>query len=349
MLYDYNGSLLELYPTLSGDGVADDTAALQALVDTYKSVRLPSNLTIRLTGSVSIDPDKCKMFDGGNSTFIIDGDFSAFSIAGSLTSSMTANPGTLSAKIKESEAEFKIVNCKIRSSGGSSGTGVSLSGVFKAVVAGCYLHELKNGISIANQCRDILIAENSIYGCASYGIYVQSTTNLHQLNVVGNFISYCYYCIYLYQPVQIANFQCTGNDIEVSNYPSSGQSSFRAIRIISGDGKSGQLSEIEIVGNTVQGHSDSTNIIEIVGGNSRNVELVSIVGNHISNSTGNIIVLNKTKAIACSGNTFKDGGYAFSITDSSKIAIVGNAGTNITGISTQSGTNTDIVVEHNIT
>lgn len=347
MLYDYNGSRLAPYPTIKGDGTTDDTSALQSLVDSEKSLHLPANLTIKLTSSITIDINKLKLFDGGNSTFLVSGDFPAFTISGTLTSSMTANPSTLNTQIMQSEAEFKLTNCKIRGSSATSGTGVSITGSFKATIDKCYIYNLKNGVVISGQNRDLIISHNSIYGCSQYGIYIDDTVDLHQCNIIGNLISYCYYCIYMNDPVQIANIQITGNDIEISTYPASGQTNFRAIYIYSAGTKSGQLSEIEICGNTIQGHTESTSIIEIIGGSNRYVALVSLVGNHISNCTGNIVLLTKVNTMACTGNTFKDGGYLYAITNCKNIAITGEAASNVTGVSTTAGTNTNIVAEHN--
>lgn len=348
MIYDITGNLIKKYPSIVGDGVADDTTALQTLVNTQKDIHLPSGLKIRLTSTIAIDIDTFRELDGGNSTFIIDGDFTAFSVTGSLTSSMSANPNTLNQTIIQNEAVFRLCNCRITATDATKGTAVSLSGCFKTMIEGCYIYSLKNGIVIANQNRDLQINNNQIYGCWLYGIHIQSTVNLHQFNINGNMISYCYYCIFIDNPVQIANFQCCGNDIEISTYPTvSDMTGFRSIYINSGDTQSGQLSEIEICGNTIQGHTQSSHIIEILGGSQRFVELISLVGNQISNSTGDVVVLSKVKSAACSGNTFKVGRYAFSVANSQIVSIVGNCSDGLTGLVTQSGTNTTVVVENN--
>lgn len=348
MLYDVLGNLLEKYPTITGDGVADDTLALQALVNTYKDLHLPANLKIKLTGTILIDPNKLKLFDGGNSTFICYGDFPAFTITGSLTSSMTANPSTLNTQIMGSEAQFKICNCKITSSDAEQASGIAITGCFKTVVENCYIYKLKVGITIANQNRDLIIANNHIYGCWQYGIHIQNTANIHQCNIVANMISYCYYCLFMDSPVQIANFQITGNDIEISTYPNlNDKTGFRAIYINSGDSQSGQLSEIEICGNTIQGHSDSTNIIRIVGGAARYVQHISLIGNHISNSTGSLVILTKVRTVSCMGNTHKDATHCYYLTNCTIATIVGNTGNNVTDMFYDNGGNTKTIVDHN--
>lgn len=327
MLYDYKGDPLKKYPTLYGDGTHDDTTALQALVDTYDSVILPAGLNIKITAPIEIDISKCKHFDGGNSTVTASGNISAFVISGSLTSSMSANPNTLTADIMDGEASFIFENCKIKNANSQQGTGVVLDGCFKANIVNCYIHNINIGIAIRNQCRDIKITSNHIYACWSYGIHFESTCNLHQCNIVDNIMNYATYCIYLDQPVQIANFQIVGNDIEVSNYPNvNDKTVFRCIKIVSGNNIDGQLSEIEIAGNTIQGHDGSDTIIDISGGNSRKVRLVSITGNHISNCKANMMELYNAADVSITGNTVANaGGYVFSLSgQNDNVAICGN-------------------------
>lgn len=351
MVYDINGNELDAstddYSTLAGDGVTDDTAALQALVDGRDYIAIPSGKTILLSSAITIDISTLKYFDGGNCTFIINGSFNAFEITGALTSSMTADPSTLTDSIIEDEAAFKFSNCKITSSSGTSGVGVYLSGAFKTTIENCYIFKVGTGIAIANRCRDLMICNNQIYYCQNYGLHIQSTANLHQFNFAANIITYCTCCIFFDNPVQIANWQCTGNDIEVGTYPANTASSARAILIDSTGTNSGQLSEIEIAGNTIQGHTLSATIIEIIGGTNRYVQLVSLVGNHISNCTGPIVSLTKVQTMACCGNTFKEGGYVYSITNCQYVVITGEAAYDVTGISTASGTNTGVVIENN--
>ena len=349
MLYDYQGNKLKPYPTIVGDGVTDDTNALQAIVNANKSIHLQSGLKIKLTSPIYINIDNCDVFDGGNSILIIDGDFAAFEISGSLTSSMTANPSTLNESIVQNEASFHFVNTKITAKDETKGIGISISGCFKTYIEGCYIYKVSVGIAIKNQNRDINISNNQIYGCWLYGIHIQNTVNLHQFNLNGNMISYCYYCIYLDNPVQIANWQCTGNDIEISTYPTvSDKTGFKAINIDSGNTQSGQLSEIEICGNTIQGHSISTEIIAISGGTNRYVQHLSVTGNHISNANANLISLNKVKTASFCGNTYKDATTCiFNLINCDRITIVGESGNNVGSLINADSDCTNIINANN--
>ena len=329
MLYDYQGDLLNKYPSLVGDGVADDTTALQAIVNSGMSVKLPADLTIKISSTIVIDPSICAMFDGGNSTIVISGDITAFQVLGSLTASMTANPNTLPAKIVDKEGGFTFCNCKIQ--GEENGTAIELNGAFKTTVRNCYLHHLKTGIEIKNQCRDIEITGNQIYGVQLYGIHIDSTVNLHQININDNIISYAIYCIYFDKPKYIANVQIAGNDIEISSYPTTNIGISRCIMVdcdTDDTTLTTSIYEIEITGNTIQGHNQSDAIIQFTGGvnKTRVISDVNITGNHISNSNDALIKLDCVSNINICGNTVKTcTNYAIVLGESCMIInIVGN-------------------------
>lgn len=328
MIYDYRGEMVAKYPSLVGDGVTDDTNALQALVNTYSSIILPPDLTLKITNTIVINTAICSAFDGCGSKILVSGNFPAFRIDGTLTSDMTANPNTLRPAIMNDEGGFILSNCKIQGNG--NGTGIVLDGCFKPSIKGCYLHGLNDGIVIKNQCRDVVIVENHIYSCLNDGIKIDSSANIHQCNINDNIINYATNCIHFDKPVYTANFQIVGNDIEISSYPTETMAVARCILIDCDTSDTSiitNIQEIEIVGNTIQGHSKSDAIIEFTGGaaKTRHITEVSITGNHISNSTKNLIVIENVSNLCISGNTMmsafehcisiKDNNTIISITD----------------------------------
>lgn len=326
MIYDYEGNTIRKYPELYGDGVHDDTSALQNIVDNYESVILPAWMKLKITEPIEIDISKCKHFDGGNCTIIGYGDIDTIIISGSMTASMSANPNTLNSSIINEEGSFVFERCKIMNDNSQQGTGIVIDGCFKTNIVECYVHNVKIGIAIKNQCRDIRITGNHLYACWQYGIHICETCNLHQCNIEDNIINYAYYCIFFDRPVQIANFQIIGNDIEISSYPTvSDKSGFRCLYLLSGDGIDGQFSEIEICGNTIQGHMGSDTIIEIVGGANRWVRLIAINGNHISNCGSDMIALSRVYDIDISGNSLANvAGYCFDIKEFSQNLTIAN-------------------------
>lgn len=351
MLYFANGKKV-WYPDIVGDGITDDTTAIQTAVNNSRSIVFPEERIFRLTNSISINVGNIALFDGGNSKFIVDGAFPAFVVTGSVVSGMSANPATLSDAIKKNEATFIFKNCKIIGGSNVSGNnaGVNLSGCFKTRIENCYFCELTDGIIVENYNRDLMLSGNHVYAITRYGIHVKPTTNLHQFNLANNMISYCQYCVYLDNPEQIANWQCTGNDIEISTYPDTSLQNQRCIIINSDSVKSSQLSEIEIVGNTIQGHNQSTDIIEINGGTNRYIQLISLCGNHISNANGGTgITLSKVNNMAISGNTFKSitNGTCVEVSNSKNIAITGNTFNDVESFATIDSQSQNVVVVAN--
>ena len=354
MIYGYEGNLLDKYPTLVGDGITDDTEAFQDLVDSFASIHLPANLKIKITDTIEIDPAKLKMLDGGGCTILISGDITAFKVNGSLTSSMTANPDSIPADIKNLEGGFMLCNFKIQ--GNEAGTAIELDGCFKPTIRNCYIHNVKTGIVIENQCRDILILGNHIYGCQLYGILVDESANIHQCNINDNIINYAYYCIYLNKCRYTANFQIVGNDIEISTYPGqANRQHYRCIMIDASEGEtstSNGLNEIEIVGNTIQGHAHCDHVIEFAGqsSQSRYINNININGNHISNSSDDLIVITNAYTAIFNGNTIKDvTGYAFAVGEhTGRVSITDNNATGCGGFVKQTSACERMIVANNI-
>ena len=336
MIYDYLGNALTIYPSIVGDGVTDDTEALQALVDNYAEVWLSADLNIKITDTIEVDTSKCHFIGGRNCTILPDGDITAFHVFGSMDSSMHANPNTLTAQIMNDEGGFTI--CGLRIQGEEEGIGIELDACFKANVRGCYLHHLNTGILISNQCRDFIISENHIFANQQYGIEIGTTANIHQCNIENNIINYALYCILFNKPRYVANFQITGNDIEINGYsggsggyPSGSPRDFRCIKIdarTDGETDTDPLAEIEIVGNTIQGHGGCDAVIEMVGDQSpsRTIKDINITGNHISMSYGELIDVECVNGAIIEGNTFRVAGtYAVLIGDNcSMVSVVDN-------------------------
>ena len=286
--------------------------------------------TYLLGRAITIDTSKIKVFDGNNSEFIMTADNRAvFEITGSLDNSMSANPNTLNTEIMNNEPNTIIRNCIIRGTTNeddtykNNGIGIVLSGAIKTKIENCYIHHMATGIKLTNVCRDISICNNHIYAITGNGISLEDT-NIHQLNINSNFITYCMNCVYV-KPKELANLQINGNDIEISTYPTG----YENARCLNFDisSTSNSCFEIEICGNTIQGHSASGNLIQFLGGTNP-IQNVSIVGNHISNSNGTGIVLQDCKGFTIQGNTIKGiAGYIYDLRGTvSYTNIQGNVG-----------------------
>lgn len=305
-----------------GDGVTDETTELQKAFN-MSEVNLPCNAKILISKPITVNSEIVKKIKGNNATIIVNGDFTALKVTGKCVGN--ANPNYTDTKVITNESNTLIENLRFTATDDTQGTAIELSGCFKTIINNCNIFKMKNGIKLVNYNRDLIISNNQIYALYNYGIWFTNSCNNHQLNLVGNHISYCKYCIYYDNCIEIANHQLTGNDIEISDFPDDFKTITRALMIVSGDSNSGQLSEFEIVGNTIQGHYTSDTLIEILGGTNRNIRDMSIVGNHISNSNKNAIVLDRVKNIIIDSNTHKETTeQLFKVTKAINITITSN-------------------------
>ena len=360
MVYDYQGNLIDIKPSIVGDGVADDTEALQALVDNFSEVYLSGNLRLKITDTIEIDPATCHYIGGRNCTILPDDDFVVFKVTGTMTPEMRANPNTLSNQIMNDEGGFTI--CGFRIQGNEEGTAIELDSAFKVNVKDCYIHHMGTGIKISNQCRDFIISGNHIFATQLYGIHVATNANIHQCNIENNIINYAKYLIFFDKPRYVANFQITGNDLEINGYsggsggyPSGSVRDFRCLMIdarTDSETDVNPLTEIEIVGNTIQGHGGCTDVIEMLGdaSPSRTIKDMNITGNHISMGYGNLIAVECINGLTISGNTFRSAGeYAILIGNNCQIiAVTGNTCGDCDGFIKHTGSTSRLMISDNL-
>lgn len=292
-----------LNPSITNDGSVDVSDALQSLIDSSSGVvNLPKGVFL-INKQLNIDTAKINEIHGNNTTIKINGSvggFSAFNVLGSLAAGMSANPSSLDPSVISNEAATIIDGVRFTSTIATAGTAIRISGCMSPIVKDCYFYKMKNAIIFQGYNRNVMITGNNIYAMDQVGIAFTSLVNLHQCNIANNHISYCRRCIDFENCEQLANFQITGNDIELSSYPSDSQSGFRCIRIA---GCTGLCSEFEIVGNTLQAHYSANRIIDIQGVSGNRVYNVSITGNQISNAAQNLVYLAWVHNVSCSGNT----------------------------------------------
>ena len=291
------------------NGTSNASTALQSLLaNADGAVVFPKGVYV-LNSSLTVDTSKVKAIYGNGAILKVTGNFPALIVQGNPTSSdWTANPTSMNAKQKDEDSCTIISGLKITSIDSSNGIGIVLTNTFTAVVCDCYIYAINIGIEVRGRNRNVIFEGNNIYQCASYGIYYSEGSNVHQTNIVGNHVSYCQTCVYFKEPDETANVQITGNDIEISTWPTSSPVDARCVVIDLGDGISSLCSEFELVGNTIQGHESSDGLIDFISGDiSHPIENVSISGNQISNvkSGGYAIKLKNCHNIAIGHNTYR--------------------------------------------
>jgi hypothetical protein len=246
-----------------------------------------------------------KVCNGNDALLKVTADVAAIEMVGTC-SNVTAEPSTLT-EAQKLEANTVIRNVRITSSDMTKGEGIVISNTFQPIIEKCFIYHIKNGIVLRNRNRNGIIEGNNIWDINNAGLLIDSGLNMHQCNIYGNHISYAQICVLIDNPSELANFQFTGNDIEISTTPNYDRTNSRCFVFnYSATGSSSLASEFEIVGNTIQGHSYSNCLIEFNGNSTTPIMNVSIVGNHIGNVAGNAVELSHVRNFTLSGNTYKD-------------------------------------------
>ena len=291
----------QAYYGIVGDGVTDDTNALQALLDNSRgevSLRAGSYL---ITSPLVVNATKLHRIKGNGATLKVSGDIVAFDIYGNTTDDVTPD---VEGDWRISHAGFTLEGMRITALNGTQGIGVSLTNCLKPTIKNCYIWHIKDGI-VMHLNRDVIIEGCNIYQCTESGILFASDASVHQANINGNHISWCRNCILFDDALQINNIQFSGNDIEAGNsYPSVGDNC--CIRMTNTNPT--LVGEVEFVGNTIQGHTGSSSIINISGDPSKPLKPaygMSFVGNFMSGCDNNYFELAYIQNITIANNIIK--------------------------------------------
>lgn len=295
----------------AGDGETDDTAAVQAAADSPEEgesgiLSFSGGKEYYIPGTITVDASKIRGVEGNNASLFTDNDNTVLHYQGSFQGTASPDSGNVP-EIANEELGPYIENLQIYNSGPYSytdspyqGTGIEIERTFNLNIEGCHIFRMGTGIQITNQNRNLNILGNRIYDNRPYGIHF-SDTNLHQVNSIGNFITYAVDPIYL-ENSAVYNMQLSGNDIEVSSTGS--KSCIRA--------EGGTIQEWAIDGNTIQGHGAVPTLLDFTP---NSAQYVSITGNHISNCSENGIYLDAGnsdfESIVIADNTAKSLGQHF--------------------------------------
>lgn len=290
-----------------GDGVADDTAAVEAAVrgtpdgvvefprGRYRltrtvEVRLPAAGPLALNGR------------GGAGTVVMAGPGPAFRIVGSHERG-TADPKSVQPVTWQKERMPVLEDLEIVGAHPAA-DGVEFRFTLQAVVRGVLIRQVRHGLHFTGRNRNVLIDASHIYDCSGIGIFLEAV-NIHQMIVGHSHISYCRQSGIKVFGSEIRNFQITGNDIEY-NFAADGPPAADIWFDLAGKGS---VREGTISGNTIQAlQSPGGANIRFTGipGNPLKVGVWSITGNHIANQETSIH-LTDAAGVSITGNTFMRG------------------------------------------
>jgi hypothetical protein len=316
--------------SLVGDGQADDTAALQKLVDAGGSVQLPKG-KYRLTKTVTVDLAKLGTFglsSDGTATVIMAGPGPALKIVG--THGGTAAPKSFKpetwAQRTPAVQGLEILGAH------AEADGIEATGTMQLTLSRLTIRECRHGIHLTERNRNVIVADCHLYRNRGVGLYLDRV-NQHQTNVSGCHISYNLGGGVVAIGGEVRNLHIGTSDIE-ANHDENGPPSANVLL----DSTGGSIAEVAITGCTLQHNHKAPGSanIRILGAGSDPSLLrregrattreghVTITGNVFSDVEVNI-ELRESRGVTLTGNTFWEGfAHDLLIEDSQNILITGN-------------------------
>ena len=316
--------------TLVGDGQADDTAALQKLVDAGGGVQLPKG-KYRLTKTVTVDLAKLGAFglsSDGTATLIMAGPGPALKIIG--THGGTAAPKSFK---PETWAQRTPVVQGLEILGAhAEADGIEATGTMQLNLSRLTIRECRHGIRLTERNRNVIVADCHLYRNRGVGLYLDQV-NQHQTNVVGCHISYNLGGGIVAAGGEVRNLHIGTCDIE-ANHDENGPPSANIFL----DSTGGSIAEVAITGCTIQhthkapgaanirilGAGSDPSLLRREGRATTREGHVTIIGNVFSDVQVNI-ELREARGVTISGNTFWEGfAHDLLIEDSQNIVVTGN-------------------------
>ncbi len=316
--------------TLVGDGQADDTEALQKLVDAGGSVALPKG-RYRLAKTVTVHLAKlgaAGISSDGTATLIMAGPGPALKIVG--THGGTAAPRSFK---PETWAQRTPVVQGLEIVGAhAEADGIEANGTMQLTLSRLTIRECRHGIRLAVRNRNVVIADCHLYRNRGVGLFLDNV-NLHQTNVTGCHISYNLGGGIVAVGGEVRNLHVGACDIE-ANHDENGPPSANILL----DSTGGSIAEVAIAGCTIQhthkapgsanirifGAGSDPSLLRREGREHTREGHVTIVGNVFSDVQVNLEI-RQARGVTVSANTFWEGfAHDLVVEDSQNVVITGN-------------------------
>lgn len=336
-----------------GDGVADDTGAIQHAVTqgdgvlhfppgTYR-ITQPIEIKLAERGPLGIDGT------GGTARVVMNGKGPAFRLVG--THGGTGDPGSRKGNVTSHQRLPTIRNIEVEGAHAEA-DGFELIETMQSVFEGILVTRCRHGIHLIQRNRNVLISHCHIYFNTGVGVYLDGV-NLHQINIASSHISYNRLGGIRLDRSEVRNLQITGNDIEYNNHKSHEAEPEPTAEIyIDATAEGASVNEVTIASNTIQatGSPEGANIRiketpdqsrppglfaisgNIIGSQKNNVHLtgcygIALSGNTIYSCENRNLLIEDSRLINVSGNTFRRHtpryGTGVRFTDSSDITFTG--------------------------
>jgi len=292
----------------AADGATDDTDALQHAFDAGDGVLKLSKGTYRITRPLVLDLTKqgygAVLGDGGTARILMAGAGPAIQVIGDHRG--TALPGTVQPHTWEKE-RFPIIRGIEILGEHPEAIGIQLRKTMQMTISETLVRNCRYGVHLVERNRNFLLTNSNIYDNAEYGLFLDQC-NLHQINVIGNHISYNKKAGIKSLDGDVHNLQITGNDIEYNNNPGvdespNGEPTGAEIWF---EAPNGVISEVTIASNTIQATVQPGGANIRIHGSGEHApygaRLLAITGNILGSQTRGIELLSAQR-VAITGNT----------------------------------------------
>lgn len=288
----------------TGDGVTDDTAAIQRAVDaSLRPLHFPAG-TYRLTKSIDVRLDKTGYLSiegSGVARIVMESSGPAFRVTG--THSGTADPKTVQSGVWERQRAPMVDGIEIVGKHNEA-CGIELAGTVQATLSRLVIRNTLHAIHLTHRNRNVQISECHLYQNRGVGVYLDAV-NLHQINIAGSHISYNRQGGVVCRDSEIRNLQITGCDIEANQ----GDGLLAANVLL--DCRRGSVREGAITGCTLQHERDAlaTANIRLLGPASDKPLMVGTftIGNNVISDVKVNIHLKNARGVVIEGNTLWEG------------------------------------------
>jgi parallel beta-helix repeat protein len=284
-----------------GDGIADDTDALQSAVDSgIRNLRLPPGV-YRIRQSIRIELDRIgpiSVMGFGTARLLMAGPGPAIRLVG--THAGTAAPTTVREEVWARQRMPVLDGLEIVGDH-EQASGIEVTGTMQAIFTRLLIRSTFHGIRLAGRNRNVIISECHIYNNRGIGVFLDRA-ELHQINITGSHISYNRMGGIVSLNSVIRNLQIGSCDIE----DNVGSETALPSNILI-DATSGSVVEGAVVGCTLQ-HSAGplTANLRIVGESKEKSGRAGnfTIADNVMSDVGINVHLKNARGVTISGNTF---------------------------------------------
>lgn len=288
-----------------GDGISDDTEAVQKAIDSGVGQVIFHSGVYRFTKSVDIDLEgsgPVAIIGNGTARIIMNGTGPAFRFIGTHTG--TADPSTVTQNIWDNQ-RMPVVNGIEIVGKHPEAVGIEATGTIQLTITRVLIREVFHAIQLSNRNRNVIISECNLYNNSGIGIYLDDV-DLHQINIVNSHISYNRGGGIVVRNGSVRNLQIGSCDIE-GNMDVKGPPTANVLIDIT----EGSMREGAIIGCTVQhGHNapGSANIRFIGHGTeTRHKTGYFTIANNVLSDTQQNLHIKYGRGLIITGNAFGEG------------------------------------------